>query len=38
MHGTKDRPGGDGNIRLMLEAGRRYANWFIREGRSAFAE
>lgn len=36
MHGTKNRPGGDGNIRLDAPGG--WAddsqNWFIREGRS----
>ena len=37
MHGTKDRPGGDGNIRLDVPGGwpGDTQNWFVREGRSA---
>ncbi|WP_455636908.1 alpha-amylase family glycosyl hydrolase [Parabacteroides sp.] len=37
MNGTKDRPGGDGNIRLDVPGGWEGdpQNWFIREGRSS---
>ena len=37
MHGTKDRPGGDGNIRLDMPGGwpEDTLNWFVREGRSS---
>lgn len=36
MHGTKSRPGGDGNIRLDVPGGwpGDAQNWFVREGRS----
>jgi glycosidase len=36
MHGTKSRPGGDGNIRLDVPGGwpGDTQNWFVREGRS----
>lgn len=36
MHGTKNRPGGDGNIRLDVPGGwpGDTQNWFSREGRS----
>lgn len=36
MHGTKNRPGGDGNIRLDVPGGwpEDTQNWFTREGRS----
>lgn len=36
MHGTKNRPGGDGNIRLDVPGGwpGDTQNWFVREGRS----
>lgn len=37
MYGTKDRPGGDGNVRLDVPGGwpGDTVNWFTREGRSA---